>query len=115
MNDNTLTIEQMRMDRLRAILSKLAAEPHKQIQYLEELGVAPSADELGLEFDDVANTIQFLSSKAKLALGSLDDKLSEMSGKEHEELWTTQALLNTKEWREVRQLAQAALAVLDET
>ena len=41
------------VDELYQILERLASPPQAQIDYLRDLGVAPLADELALEFHDL--------------------------------------------------------------
>lgn len=40
------------------VVRRLASEPDEQIAYLTRLGVAPSLDELALEFEDVYSPLQ---------------------------------------------------------
>ena len=100
------------MKELKRVIELLASDPEHQIKYLEQLGVAPVADELGLEFDDVKNLKQELPSEIKNILSILDKKLDSMGGADNSELWRIQALPSAKEWQEVRQLAKEALSLL---
>jgi hypothetical protein len=103
------------MNELKRILEILASNPEHQIQYLEDLGVAPLADELGLEFDDAVNLPSELPAEVGDVLSMLDNKLSTMSGGDKSHLWQTQALSSAEEWQEVRQLAMEALTLLEES
>ena len=89
----------------------LAMPAEAQVRYLTDKGVAPSADELALEFDDALAGAS-LSAVVEDRLGSLAAYLSRMSGPQHASLWTTEALRVRSEWAEVRRLAQQALRAM---
>lgn len=84
-----------------------------QVAYLTDLGVAPLADELALELDDLLEAAlsdpDLLDVSQREALARLDDMLKRMSGPENAELWTTTALEDAAEWREIRDVAQTAV------
>jgi len=88
----------------------LAAPPEAQAQHLTELGVAPLADELALEYADVAGAVVanpgLLTTTQTLGVLELDRLLSQLSGSEHAEQWTIGALHTADEWAEIRRLAQ---------
>lgn len=102
-------------NRLQQALSMLAAAPDDQIEYLETLGVAPSVDELALELNDLVRQVPVavqagvLSAEAEMAIRRVDEKLDSMSGVQHSDLWWTDRLVNSQEWKEVRKLANEAL------
>jgi succinate dehydrogenase/fumarate reductase flavoprotein subunit len=104
--------------RLRTVISRLAAGADEQRNYLQRLGTSPSADELALEFDDVLSARfapgrqEALDPKALQQIQELDAVLRDMSGADNAHLWTVDALETSAEWSRVRQLAAAVLAVL---
>jgi hypothetical protein len=112
-----LKINKYREELLLA-LARLAHPPDQQINYLRELGVYPSADELGLEFHELAllapNQLQAgeLSAKQRDAILALDSTLQTMSGPANAKLWTVDALTSSPEWDEVRRLAKESLNTL---
>lgn len=99
--------------RLRSAVGRLAEPAVAQIAYLTDLGVAPLADELALELDDLLGMVfadpNLLSISQREALTRLDDTLKRMSGAENSDLWTTTALEHAVEWRELRDVARIAL------
>ena len=100
------------------VLARLASPPQYQIDYLRELGVAPLADELALELDDVSPVVPQLVDQGIMtrqqseAVYAVSRKLDEMSGSQKADLWTLEALLNHPDWIEVRKLASIAVEVL---
>ena len=90
---------------------RLAMPADEQVRYLEDKGLAPSVDELALEFDDAVAGAS-LSTGERERLSALDTYLSRMSGPQHVSLWTTDALRTRSEWAEVRDLARRALAAM---
>ncbi len=102
-------------NQLQQALGRLAAPADDQIEYLETLGVAPSADELALELDDLVRQIPMavqagvLSIEAEIAIRRVDEKLDSMSSTQHSDLWWTNRLIDSREWKEVRNLSKEAL------
>ncbi|MBO3738947.1 hypothetical protein [Actinoplanes flavus] len=96
----------------------LAPEADAQVAWLENIGAAPSAEELALEFDDgfrLAPTFverRWLNDTAMPASTLLDDQLGAMSGDPNASLWHIDALADRAEWDRVRKLAEAALILL---
>ncbi|MFL0803130.1 MAG: hypothetical protein K6L81_05400 [Agarilytica sp.] len=97
---------------LLELLKILASSAQVQLTYLEGLG-NPSVDELALEFDDL-----FLLASSKVETGvltspqfdlleRLNSKLDEISGVDM--CWTTTAISDSKEWEEIRVLANLCL------
>jgi hypothetical protein len=76
-------------------------------------------DELALEFDDIAPAALAMTGSGELAsdqreaIAALDGQLASMSGPEHSDLWTADALHHAHEWSRVRDLAQKAIDRLD--
>jgi hypothetical protein len=101
---------------LRSAVGRIAEPAVDQIAYLTDLGVAPLADELALELDDVLGVAladqDLLETPQREALTRLDDTLKRMSGAENSELWTTTALEHADEWSELRDVARDALEQL---
>jgi hypothetical protein len=99
--------------RLRSAVGHLADPAAAQIAYLTELGVAPLADELALELDDLLGAAladpNLLEIPQREALTRLDETLKYMSGAEHADLWTTTALEGAAERRQLRDVARSAL------
>lgn len=99
----------------RRCLSWLAATAEEQIGHLQNLGVSPYADELALEFHEVAIQAETrfqegqISEAEKNELQRLDSMLDAFSGPEHTGLWTAQALSSSGKWREVRTVAGECL------
>ena len=95
-SQNDAGSQQALLEQLIAALSRLARTAEGQIAYLEVLGSEQSADELALEFDDVAEASLaargLLSKGQQILLGDLDRQLDEISGSEHADLWTQRAL-----------------------
>lgn len=106
---------------LRRILTRLASDSNTQLEYLSSLGpnkVAPGVDELALELDDVAPMLRrlvasgYLSNHAAQSVEAVSDRLAGMSGQNHAELWTPDALRTSDDWTTVRRLAAEALQQL---
>ena len=99
-------------DAMVSVLRRRAAPSDEQERYLRDLGVAPSIDELGLEFDDCFRPLapRLADDKATRALEALivvDAALSD------EDLpWTDAGLRESPEWEHVRALAREAERLL---
>jgi hypothetical protein len=101
-------------EQLREALVRLRSSAKDQEAYLRQLGTAPSADELALEFSDALGVLEGqLDEPAFAAASRLDRYLEDMSGSEHAELWTINALHAAPEWAHVRELAEEALRLLE--
>lgn len=101
-------------EQLREALVRLRSSAKNQEAYLRQLGTAPSADELALEFSDAFGVLEGeLDEPAFAAASRLDSYLEEMSSSEHAELWTIRALHTAPEWAHVRELAEEALRLLE--
>lgn len=104
---------------LRNVTQMLASPPSDQAKHLEDLGTAPSTDELALEFSDACALVpelhrhSLVSTEAQEALKRVDDVLGSMS-EGPSEVWTIDALTSAQ-WREVRVRANEALALLQAT
>ncbi len=100
---------------LRRSLQRLAAKADEQLRYLTLLSPIVDVDELALELGDVYPVLPQLQSAGLVSSGGahaiedLHDQLDRMSGMQHRELWTEDALRSSAEWRAVRILAQRAL------
>src|SRR5688572_14192839 len=98
------------IDQFCASLERLSAPADEQQAYLERLGTAPSADELGLEFSDAFLAVrEALPERVADAAARLDQFLSSFGGSKNAELWTVLALGQAPEWRKVRELAKEVL------
>jgi hypothetical protein len=101
---------------LERAVAVLAADPDAQRDWLRCLfgGQPPGdADELALHFDGLwmEGRIQHaigISAAVRGRLDALDSALDEMSGPEHAELWTLDALSDRPGWANIRQLAAVA-------
>ncbi|MEU7072311.1 hypothetical protein AB0B30_34745 [Streptomyces narbonensis] len=97
-------------------LAVLSAESADQLSWIDEHKVA--TDELALEFDDVFRMMtdvqqeDFLDAEALGKLQLIDAMLEEMSGGEHADRWSREALATDAGWRQVRTLARDLLVRL---
>jgi hypothetical protein len=111
---------------LMRVLAVLAQPWEAQVAYLHSLGVVPAGaearatvDDLALEFDAIAPAAFGWEAEGDFTaeeldgVRALDQTLAAMSGRQHADLWTEQALRVAPEWADVRELARRALAVLD--
>ena len=102
---------------LRAALTHLSLPAERQVEYLRQLGVS-LADELALELHELMLLAPEMARVAELttpetdAVERVDVALAAMSGSGQSQLWTPEALQTSREWREIRALADAALAAL---
>jgi hypothetical protein len=102
-------------EELLATVSRLAADPSMQRDYLEQLGTWDCLDELALEFDWSYSTLKtygLLTADQAEALESIDKLLVSFSGEANTPLWYGLEGLEKPEWAEVRILARNALATL---
>ncbi len=110
-----MTDETPWLARLVTTLENLAAVSAVQIAYLKSIGTQGSADELALEFADVYTYLEprlerlNVPASAVEALTQLDGRLEVMSGMEHSELWTPDALVTSEDWTDIRRLASRVL------
>ena len=106
------------VDELYQILARLASPPQAQIDYLRNLGVAPLADELALEFHDLHLLVPQLAAQGVLthqqseAIDAVNHKLDAMSACQDTSLWIEDALRRHPDWAEVRRLAAIAAQVI---
>ncbi len=73
------------------------------------------ADELALEFEEQYGRVREQNvslGRGEVAVRDLDKKLEEMSGPQHEELWTDDALRQEPDWEEIRVLARRVIDVM---
>lgn len=104
-------------DELAAAVRRLAEPPDRQLAYLHELGSPESADELALEFDDVAEAAvaeaRLLSEHQVERVRQVAELLQAISGPAHAQLWTPNALRSASEWQEIRTTAAGLLEALE--
>jgi hypothetical protein len=106
------------VDELCQILERLASPPQAQIDYLRNLGVAPLADELALEFHDLYLLVPQLAAQRVLtqqqseAIDAVSRQLDAMSACQDTSLWMEDALRRHSDWVEVRRLAAIAAKVI---
>lgn len=99
---------------LQRSVGRLAAPAEQQLAYLAELGVAPSVDELGLEFEDFyipvcSELTGLLDWKPALAaLAALDSALGS-----NQLTWDVDSLTKSQDWERIRQVAAVALQMVD--
>ncbi len=107
------------LEQLGEAIARLASPPEQQLAYLRRLDAGESADELALEFDDVAGAAlsrpRLLTDEQRDAVRHLDRQLEAMSGTDKARLWATAAIGSAEEWTEVRRRAKRALSVLHST
>lgn len=74
------------------------------------------ADELALNYSNhlsaALGNIGYFTTEQQRALRRVDDLLSAISGPEHKELWTDEAVCTHPRWDEIRSQARRALAAL---
>lgn len=100
---------------LRQAVQRLAAPAVEQEAFLRELGTAPSADELALEFSDALMVEKgALEDAVRSAAVQLDEHLTALSGPQNASVWTVAALHAAPEWARVRELAAETLRRDDE-
>jgi hypothetical protein len=103
---------------IQSALEHLAWPAGEQIAYLVDLGTAPQLDELALELDDAVQVLpqlverEWLTQEQAAMITAVNNKLGEMSGIENAALWVASALSTSREWADVRSLAQSALRAL---
>ena len=107
-------IEHMIINNLLKSISILSSDHETQEVYIEELGVAPSLDELALDFD---NWFSAARSKPELEhclplLQELEESISALSGKGYE-VWEVDALTG-REWESIREKARQAHTCLEQ-
>ncbi len=103
------------MDQLLWILRRLAAEPEHAFAGYPDRRLLP--DELANDLDDrltVVSANKLLAPALLAALHEIDDQFSEMSGEEHAELWTPEAISSHPLWAAQRERARAVLALMGE-
>ena len=106
------------VDELYQIVERLALPPQAQIDYLRNLGVAPLADELALEFHDLHLLVPQLAAQRVLtqqqseAIDAVSRQLDAMSACQDTSLWMEDALRCHSDWVEVRRLAAMAAKVI---
>ena len=101
---------------LQDSVALLASPPEAQAAWLRELGVAPLADELALEFNDLERLVPHLgalgvlTTDATRALGVLSAALDQIPG--GDEAWRDGALADDVRWEGIRRAAGLALVSL---
>lgn len=98
---------------LLPVVERLSSPSESQTAWLEQLGTAPSSDELAMEFDDVYQVTRLrMEGRAGELADELNGLLDAMSGEENEHLWTVEALASEAEWERVRESAAELLREL---
>jgi hypothetical protein len=94
----------------------LALAAPEQLAYLAAVGIPEGVDELAMEFDDgqlLSGQFQefgWITPAFRQRIAPLNALLDRMSGGQHADLWTAEALLGAPEWVHVRSLARDLLA-----
>lgn len=99
--------------RLRRSVQALALPAIQQVTLYPDFVCV--ADELALAFEEAVRRLgglERLSFVGSEAVRAVDEQLERMSGQEHAELWTDEALERSPEWETLRGIAQAALTAL---
>lgn len=97
------------------ITAVLAMPADLQVKWLTTFRGGGYVDEMALDWDGGWRLMEqwvelgWLSANDAALFRPLDDALAKMSGKEHAELWTADALHQAPEWVRIRELATAAL------
>lgn len=102
---------------LRSAVALLASSKAQQVSYLRSLGVLPSVDELGLEYDDIYPSVHSLRIAGCMSLaaeGALDGLSALLSAASEEDphFWSADSL-DGDTWQRVRSLARNALSELE--
>ena len=102
--------------RLRWALQALASPAEAQLRHTPAF--AAQAEALASDFDNWASAVRSradvtLTDAQRGALDAIERRLSRMSGREHVDLWGSDALRNAPAWAELRTLAAAALAAFE--
>ncbi|MGW2698997.1 hypothetical protein [Streptomyces sp. NPDC001340] len=103
------------LQQLEKALNHLTLDPERQIAHISRLGVGP--DELALEFDDAFRTVSGMINEGRLPeplrepLDIIDNLLQEMT-RTPEGKWTRDAILNSRDWSTLRELARNSLSAL---
>lgn len=99
------------------VLRRLALPAIQQKEYLFDLGTAPSADELALEFDDayllftnnIENRGNGIDDRIVLEkIKEINSILNQMSNLDDPDIWNVKSLNNTW-WNKIRLLASEVL------
>jgi hypothetical protein len=97
---------------LRSV-GRLALPAADQVEYLRRLGTWPLVDELALELDETLGAVSdfvaagWITASEHEILKALDGLLEAMSGDDHADQWTPEALETSVEWQKVRALARS--------
>lgn len=108
-----------RIHLLKYALRTLWRPVNEQLDYLEHLGIHGFVDEIALEYDAISQAAEDMLLRDELnqaqydAVRNLDSLLSAISGDQHSNLWSTEALRRAPEWENVRRLAKKTLDLLD--
>jgi hypothetical protein len=101
------------LDELKWSLQALAMSPELQREQFPSFVCI--ADELALEFDHSWKTAadnHSFTPEQRSVLTELDAVLGSISGREHAQLWTEQAMRDAPEWQQIRGFARRALESL---
>ena len=104
-----------RYEQLVWVMRWLAAEPDAALAAVEDPRIAP--DEIALSLDDVlvvGDLGEVVNQPALDLVLVIDQTFDEMSGQEHAELWTLEALTSNALWTLQRDRARDVLQVLGE-
>ena len=103
------------INQFKDVLRRLASSPEEQKLYLENLKVAPLADELALEFEDALLIFRSRLTASQIEfVEEIDNLLNQMSNGS-EDLWHVNALSNNPSWQAVRVKAKEALEMFQTT
>jgi hypothetical protein len=96
----------------------LSLNAEAQLQHLHQLGLDEFIDELALEFDDRTSAAALMFTEKEISLRefelvqALRGVLRSISGQSNSRLWTASALRESREWSQIRAMANEALNVL---
>ena len=94
----------------------LAAEPEAALAVGREIPIC-TADEIALDLNhwfEVARDWGLLEPPVAVVIEEIDREFEAMSGQEHAELWTEEALGTSPEWQKQRERARKALELMGE-
>lgn len=102
-------------DELLACLRLLASGPQEQLSFLAQQDIPDCVDELGLMFEDAGLLTQKWKLEGRITtrqfetLNSIASLLDSMSDEEGGRLWSREGLIESSEWKRVREAASTCL------
>ena len=104
------------MEEFYRVVQALAQSPDVQSNLFPDF--VNVADELVLDWGDVVESEYFLqikkgfSSEQQQAISGLESYINEISGKNIDTVWTTEAIYTSEEWVRIRNLAKEVIQLM---